>query len=185
MLKGVEVDILEDGTLDLPNSILRRLDLVVGAVHQGFDLPRVRQTERLLRAMDHPCFSILAHPTGRLIDERPGYDIDLVRVLRKARERGCFVELNAQPQRLDLDDLACRMARDEGVLVSIASDAHGASEFGHLRDGIGQARRGWLEASDVLNARSLDALRPLPNATMGRGTVAQRPEGQDTARALS
>ena len=86
-----------------------------------------------------------------------------------ARERGCFVELNAQPQRLDLDDLACRMARDEGVLVSVASDAHGASELDHLRDGIGQARRGWLEAGDVLNARSLGALRPLLNATMGRG----------------
>ncbi len=171
LLKGVEVD--------LPNSILRRLDLVVGAVHHRFDLPRDRQTERLLRAMDHPCFSILAHPTGRLIDERPGCDIDLVRVLRKARERGCFVELNAQPQRLDLDDLACRMARDEGVLVSIASDAHGALEFGHLRDGIGQARRGWLEASDVLNARSLDALRPLLNVTMGRSTVAARPAVQD------
>lgn len=170
LLKGVEVDILESGALDLPNSILRRLDLVVGAVHHRFDLSRDRQTERLLRAMDHPCFSILAHPTGRLIDERPGCDIDLVRVLRKARERGCFLELNAHPQRLDLDDLACRMAHDAGVLVSIASDAHDASEFDHLREGIGQARRGWLAAPDVLNARSLDALRPLLNATMGRGT---------------
>jgi DNA polymerase (family X) len=119
LLKGVEVDILEDGALDLPDAVLRRLDLVVGAIHHRFDLPRDRQTDRLLRAMDHPHFSILAHPSGRLIDERPPCDIDLPRVIRHARERGCFVELNAHPARLDLTDLACRLARDEGVLVSV------------------------------------------------------------------
>lgn len=169
LLKGVEVEILEDGSLELPNSLLQRLDLVVGAVHQRFDLSRDRQTDRLLRAMDHPCFSILAHPTGRLIDERPAYDIDLPRVIRKARERGCFLELNAHPARLDLNDLACRMAKDEGVLVSIASDAHSTLELDNLRFGIGQARRGWLEADDVLNTRTLQALRPLLDATMSRG----------------
>ena len=168
VLKGVEVDILKDGSLDLPDDVLRRLDLVVGAVHSAFDLPRDRQTDRLLRAMDHPCFSILAHPTGRLIGERPPCEIDLQRVIRKARERGCFLELNAQPTRLDLNDIACRMAREEGVRISIASDAHGALDFDHLRFGIGQARRGWLEAGDVLNTRSLDALRPLLAATMDR-----------------
>ena len=169
LLKGVEVEILEDGSLELPNSLLQRLDLVVGAVHQRFDLSRDRQTDRLLRAMDQPCFSILAHPTGRLIDERPAYDIDLPRVIRKARERGCFLELNAHPARLDLNDLACRMAKDEGVLVSIASDAHSTLELDNLRFGIGQARRGWLEADDVLNTRTLQALRPLLDASMSRG----------------
>lgn len=168
LLKGIEVDILEDGKLDLPDDILRRLDLVVGAVHHRFDLPRDRQTDRLLRAMDHPCFSILAHPSGRLIDERPGCDIDLPRVIRKARERGCFLELNAHPARLDLNDIACRMAKDEGVMVSIASDAHSTLEFDNLRYGIGQARRGWLEPRDVLNTLSLDTLSPLLAATMGR-----------------
>ena len=168
LLKGVEVDILEDGTLDLPDTLLQRLDLVVGAVHHRFDLARDRQTDRLLRAMDHPCFSILAHPTGRLIDERPACDIDLPRVIRKARERGCFLELNAHPARLDLTDLACRMAKDEGVLVSIASDAHSTLELDNLRFGIGQARRGWLEARDVLNTRTLQALRPLLDTTMNR-----------------
>jgi DNA polymerase (family 10) len=122
----------------------------------------------MLRAMDHPCFTILAHPTGRLIDERPACDIDLQRVIRHARERGCFLELNAQPARLDLDDLACRMAKDEGVLVSIATDAHSAAEFAHLAFGVGQARRGWLEAKDVLNARPLAQLRPLLDGAMGR-----------------
>lgn len=169
LLKGVEVDILEDGTLDLPDALLQRLDLVVGAVHHRFDLARDRQTERLLRAMDHPYFSILAHPTGRLIDERPACDIDLQRVIRKARERGCFLELNAHPSRLDLTDVACRMARDEGVLVSINSDAHSTLEFNNLGFGISQARRGWLEARDVLNTRALEVLRPLLDATMSRG----------------
>lgn len=166
VLKGIEVDILEHGDLDLPDSILKRLDLVVGAVHDHLDLPRARQTDRVLRAMDHPHFSVLAHPTGRLIEERAGCDIDLPRVIRHARERRCFLELNAQPARLDLDDAACQLAKAEGVLVSINSDAHSALGFDHLTLGIDQARRGWLTAADVLNARPLDALRPLLNATM-------------------
>ena len=173
LLKGVEVDILEDGTLDLPDALLARLDLVVGAVHQRFELSRERQTARLLRAMDHPHFSILAHPTGRLIEERAPCELDLPRVLRHARERGCFLELNAHPDRLDLNDLACRMARDAGVLLSIASDAHAASQLDHLRWGIGQARRGWLRAEDVLNARPLEALLPLLDASMGRAARAR------------
>lgn len=172
LLKGIEVDILENGRLDLPDRVLRRLDLVVGAVHHRFDLPRARQTERLLRAMDHPHFSILAHPSGRLLQEREAYDIDMERIVRHACERGCFLELNAQPSRLDMDDRACRMAKDAGVPVSIASDAHSTLEFGHLRWGVGQARRGWLEAADVLNARTLQQLRPMLAATMGRSLAA-------------
>jgi len=166
LLKGIEVDILEDGSLDLPDSILQRLDLVVGAVHHRFDLPRAKQTERLLRAIDQRHFSILAHPTGRLIGEREPYDVDLNRVLHHARQRGCFVELNAQPERLDLDDAACQMARAEGVLVSLNSDAHGVLDFDNLHHGICQARRGWLGKADVLNTRTLAALRPLLARTM-------------------
>ena len=166
LLKGIEVDILEDGTLDLPDSILQRLDLVIGAVHHRFDLPRAKQTERLLRAIDQRHFSILAHPTGRLIGEREGYDVDLPRVLRQVRQRGCFIELNAQPQRLDLDDTACQMAKAEGVLVCVDSDAHGVLDFDDLQHGIAQARRGWLEKADVLNTRTLAELRPLLARTM-------------------
>ncbi|MBK6004519.1 DNA polymerase/3'-5' exonuclease PolX [Ramlibacter ginsenosidimutans] len=172
LLKGVEVDILKDGKLDLPGAILQRLDLVVGAVHERFDLPADQQTARLLRAMDHPYFSILAHPAARLLGEREPCAFDLERVLRHARERGCFMELNGQPTRLDLDDHACRMARDIGVLVSIASDAHGLLEFGHLDWGVGQARRGWLEARHVLNTRPLEEVRRLLDATMGRSEAA-------------
>lgn len=172
LLKGVEVDILEDGTLDLPDAVLGRLDLVVGAIHGGFDLSRERQTERLLRAMDRPFFSLLAHPSARLINERPPCDVDLARVIGKARERGCFLELNADPARLDLTDLACRMAKDAGVLVSIDSDAHSRLQFGNLRFGVDQARRGWLCAADVLNTRPPGPLRALLDATMGRAAAA-------------
>ena len=166
LLKGIEVDILEDGSLDLPDALLARLDLVVGAVHSKFNLSRKNQTERILRAMNAPHFTILAHPSGRLIGERDAYDVDMEMIIRAARQRGCFLELNAHPERLDLGDIYCNMAKSEGVLVSIASDAHSTLDFANLRFGIGQARRGWLEAPDVLNTRPLAKLRPLLQQTM-------------------
>ncbi|MDX1252645.1 MAG: DNA polymerase/3'-5' exonuclease PolX [Gammaproteobacteria bacterium] len=166
VLKGIEVDILEDGGLDLPDSVLERLDLVIGAVHSKFDLPRARQTERILRAMDHPHFTMLAHPTGRLLEQREPYDVDMLRIIRKAKKRGCYLELNAHPERLDLLDSHCQMAKEEGVLVSINSDAHNTLDLDNLRYGVGQARRGWLERQDVLNTRTLKELRPLLKRTM-------------------
>ena len=166
LLKGIEVDILEDGSLDLPDDVLARLDLVVGAVHSKFDLPRARQTERILRAMEHPCFTLLAHPSGRLLDRRPPYDVDMRQVIRQAKKRGCFLELNAHPERLDLLDTHCRIAKEEGVLVSINSDAHSSLDFANLRFGVGQARRGWLTREDVLNTRPLAELRKLIKGTM-------------------
>jgi DNA polymerase (family 10) len=172
LLKGIEVDILEDGTLDLPDASLAALDLVVGAVHSKFNLTRAQQTERILKAMDAPYFSILAHPSGRLIGEREPYDVDMLKIVRKARARGIALELNAHPERLDLIDTYCRMAKEEGVLVAISSDAHKAEDFANLRYGVGQARRGWLSAKDVLNARRLADLRPILAATMGRQAVA-------------
>jgi len=169
LLKGIEVDILDDGILDLPDSILGKLDLVVGAVHSKFNLSRVQQTERILAAMDAPNFSILAHPTGRLLDTRPPYDVDMLRVIRKAKARGIALELNAHPERLDLIDAHCRMAKDEGVPVAINSDAHSPHDFDQLRFGVGQARRGWLTAKDVLNTRPLAELRRFLAGTMNRG----------------
>lgn len=166
LLKGIEVDILEDGSLDLPDSILARLDLVVGAVHSRFELSRAKQTERILKAMDHPHFTLLAHPSGRLIARRKPYDVDMLRIIRKAKERGCYLELNAHPERLDLLDIYCQAAKDEGVLISINSDAHSVLDFHNLRFGIGQARRGWLEKQNVLNTRSLQELKPLLKRTM-------------------
>lgn len=166
LLKGVEVDILEDGNLDLPDSILGELDLVVGAVHSKFNLARAKQTERILRAMDHPHFTIFAHPTGRLLEQREPYDVDMLHIIRKAKQRGCYLELNAHPQRLDLLDAHCQMAKEEGVLVAISSDAHSVQGFDNLNYGVGQARRGWLEKDDVLNTRSLKVLRSLLRRTM-------------------
>jgi DNA polymerase (family 10) len=161
VLKGIEVDILDDGALDLPDSVLEELDLVVAAVHSNFGLSRARQTERILRALDNPCVTLLAHPSGRLIGEREPYDVDMLKIVRKAKAKGVHLELNAHPERLDLTDAHCRMAKDEGVLVAIDSDAHGTAEFANLRYGIGQARRGWLARRDVLNARPLKELLPL------------------------
>lgn len=166
LLKGIEVDILEDGSLDLPDHVLVKLDLVLGAVHSKFDLSRARQTERVLRAMSHPHFTMLAHPSGRIIHERPPYDIDMPRIIREAGRRGCFLELNAHPDRLDLLDIYCQMAKEEGVLISVDSDAHSTFEFENLRFGIGQARRGWLERQNVLNTRPLGELRTLISRTM-------------------
>jgi DNA polymerase (family 10) len=165
LLKGMEVDILDDGSLDFPDTILARLDVVIGAVHSRFNLSRANQTRRILRAMDNPNFTLLAHPSGRLIDRRAPYDVDMSRIIRHARERGCFLELNAHPERLDLLDTHCQQAREEGVLVSINSDAHSVADFDNLRFGVGQARRGWLEKQDVLNTRALGALRKLLAST--------------------
>lgn len=161
LLKGIEVDILEDGTLDLPDSALAKLDVVIAAVHSRFDLPRPKQTARILKALDNPCVHILAHPTGRLLGEREAYDVDMQQVIRRAKARGVALELNAHPERLDFTDAHCRMAKDEGVLLAINSDAHSMFELDLLRFGVGQARRGWIEKGDVLNARTLKQLHSL------------------------
>ncbi len=161
ILTSIEVDILEDGALDLPDEVLRRLDLVVAAVHSRFNLPIAKQTERVLRAMDNRLLTIVAHPTGRLINERPAYEIDVERVLRGAAERGCFLEVNSQPDRLDLADTHCRLAKEIGVRLAISTDAHAPAQLEFIRFGLDQARRGWLEPADVLNTRDLAGLRAL------------------------
>ena len=161
VLKSTEVDILDNGKLDLPDDILKQLDLRVCAVHYKFNLTREQQTERILRAMDNPYFNILAHPTGRLINERDPYDVDLERLMEAAVERGCYMEVNAYPDRLDLTDDACRAAKELGLKLAISTDAHSASDLNLIRFGIDQARRGWLEKKDVLNTRSLAELRKI------------------------
>lgn len=159
VLKSSEVDILEDGCLDFPDDLLARLDYTVCSIHGRLDLSRAKQTERIIRAMDSPCFSILGHATGRLINRRAACAVDLDRVMTAARERGCFVELNAQPDRLDIDDSRCKMARDTGLAVPVSTDAHSVQGLDMMRFGIAQAQRGWLAAGDVLNTRPLDDLR--------------------------
>ncbi len=161
LLKGIEVDILPDGSLDLPDTVLRDLDIVVCSVHSKFDLSRDKQTERLIRAMDNPYSNILAHPTGRMLGSRHPYELDMDRLMRAALERAVFLELNAQPQRIDLTDIHLKRAKEIGVQVVISTDAHWQGNLSYMRFGVGQARRGWLEADNVVNTRSLAQLRRL------------------------
>jgi len=161
ILKGLEVDILEDGSLDMPASVLQALDLTVCSIHSKFGLSREKQTERIIRAMDNPNFKILGHPTGRLIGERDAYAVDLERIIQAARERGVFLEINSHPQRLDLSDIYAKLAKDLGVKLAISTDAHNTADYANIRYGISQARRGWLEAEDVINTRNVRDLKKL------------------------
>lgn len=159
LLKGIEVDILEDGTLDLPNDILKKLDIVVCSIHYNRNLSRKKQTRRIIRAMDNPSFNILGHPTGRLINERQPYEVDLEKIMEAASERNCHLELNANPDRLDLSDRFCKMAKEMNVKLAVSTDAHSTSDLDFMRFGVDQARRGWLEPRDVINTYSLRKLK--------------------------
>jgi DNA polymerase (family 10) len=159
ILKSIEVDILKDGSLDLSDDILKKLDLVVASIHYNMNLSRKEQTRRVLKAMENPYFNIFAHPTGRLLGERSPYDIDMKAVLEEAKNNGCFLEINANPQRLDLDDENARLAKEKGVKLAISTDAHSKDSLNYMRYGVAQARRGWLEKGDVLNTRSWNDLK--------------------------
>jgi DNA polymerase (family X) len=161
LLKGIECDILEDGSLDLADDVLAELDLVVCSIHSKFDLSAEQQTERVLRAMDNPHMNILAHPTGRILGKRGPHHLDVERALEAARERGCFLEINAQPDRLDLDDTHCKLAKDMGVKLALSTDSHTTSSLDYIRYGVDQARRGWLESDDVINTRTWGELKKL------------------------
>jgi len=167
ILKGVEVAILEDGSLDLPDAALAGLDFVLGAVQDQFALAPERQTARLLKAIGHKRFSILAHPLGRLFPGRAAMAFDIERIIAAAKARGCFLELNARPARLDLPDICCRAAKEAGVKIAIGSDAKSAEEFEHLRWGLVTARRGWLEKGDVLNTLPAADAKAALRRTMG------------------
>ena len=161
VLKSAEVDILADGSLDLPDTVLKELDLTVCAVHYRMNLSKEEQTARILKAMQNPYFNILAHPTGRLINLREPYELDMEAIIKACSQNGIILELNAQPDRLDLNDIHCKMAKEAGVKVAISTDAHSVNDLGLMTYGIGQARRGWLEKEDVVNTRSLEALKKL------------------------
>ena len=152
------MDIRSDGSLDYPDEVLSRLEVVVASIHSGFEQGSERITERIVRALRNTNVDILAHPTGRLIGRREGYAVDLERVLREAAANGAAVEINAEPDRLDLDDLWCRRAKELGVMVSVNTDAHSQSQLTFMRYGVAVARRGWLEKKDVLNALPVEKL---------------------------
>jgi DNA polymerase (family 10) len=159
LLTGIEVDILPDGSLDLDAGVLSELDCVVASVHSRFNMASEEMTERIVRALRSGLVHVLGHPSGRLIGSRDPYPYDLERVLEVAREEGVALEVNAQPDRLDLTDVACRMAKQAGVKLVISSDSHNARQLENLQYGVGGARRGWLEPGDVLNTLPLSELR--------------------------
>ena len=161
ILKGIEVDILKDGELDLPDATLAQLDVVIASVHSFFDLPREAQTQRMIRAMRNPHVSIVGHPSGRLIGEREPYDIDMDAITSTARDLDCYLEINAEPDRLDLNDIHAHMAKSKGVKIAISTDAHSVNAFQYMRFGVDQARRAWLTADDVINTRQFADLRKL------------------------
>jgi DNA polymerase (family 10) len=159
ILRSVEVDILRDGTLDLPDDVLEELDLVVVSVHSLMDQDKKTMTDRVLRAISHPAVDILAHPTGRQIKKRGPFQLDVEAVLEAAAELSVAVELNANPRRLDLSDVHVHRARELGVPVVSSTDAHSPDGLDHMRFGVDQARRGWLEPADVLNTRTAAKLQ--------------------------
>jgi DNA polymerase (family 10) len=158
LLRSMEVDILADGSLDLEEEWLEKLDVVVVSVHSRFELPEKEQTERILAAVRHPQVNILAHPTGRIINQRDPFAFDLDEVLDACAENGVAVELNAHPARLDLKDTHLMRAKEKGAKVVISTDAHRVQELALMSYGVEQARRAWLEPGDVLNAWALEGV---------------------------
>jgi DNA polymerase (family 10) len=152
------VDILQDGELDYSHAVLKELDCTICSIHSRFGLNKQQQTERILRAMDNRYFTILGHATGRLLLKREGYELDMDRVMEQAKSCGCYFEINSSPDRLDLSDEHAKMAKDHGIKIAINTDAHSTEELDFIFAGVNQARRGWLEAIDVLNALPLKKL---------------------------
>jgi DNA polymerase (family 10) len=158
VLAGAEVEIRADGTLDLPDEVLAELDVVLASVHSGMRQDKEVMTRRVLRAIQNPHVDILAHPTGRLIGQREPIAIDFDAVAAEAAKRGVILEINAQPNRLDLDGEHVRLAKQKDALLSLGSDAHHAEGLKVLELGVAMARRGWAEARDVVNTLPVDKL---------------------------
>lgn len=161
ILKGIEVDILEDGTLDLPDSVLSLLDIRVCSIHYQLKMNKRDMTERLMRAMDNPYFNILGHPTGRLIFKRAHSEFDFEKIIKAGVERGKFFEINSQPARLDLSSENCQIACELGAKFAISSDAHSTAELELINYGTDTARRGWVEKKNVINSLEWSELKKL------------------------
>ena len=161
VLKGVEVDILEHGGLDIADDVLAEADWVVASVHYGQNQSREQITRRVIEAIKNPYVSAIAHPTGRMLLRRQPYQIDLDAVMRAARDNGKMLELNAHPMRLDLDDVACAAAKSLGVPIVISTDAHSPDGLSMMRCGVQQARRGGLTKADVANTRDWPQLKKM------------------------
>ncbi len=159
ILSGSEVDILKNGELDISDDVLKDLDVVGASVHSSFNLPKIEQTNRIINAMENENVDILFHPTGRLIQEREPYDVDIEKVIQTAKDTGTLLEINAFPKRLDLKDEYIKLAVKAGVKLTIDSDAHNKNHFQYLEFGVAQARRGWAETKDIINTKKLNDFR--------------------------
>lgn len=169
ILKGTEIDIRTDGRLDLTDEALSGLDIVVASIHSGFNQPQDQITKRLLAAIRNPCVSVIAHPSGRLIGERDAYAVDMEDVIREAAKYGVALEVNAQPLRLDLNDLHLKLAKQYGAQVVISTDMHVTTQFDYMSYGVSMARRGWVEKKDVLNALEYgELIRRLKSCRVGK-----------------
>jgi DNA polymerase (family 10) len=168
LLIGAEVDIKNDGSLDYPDTLLKQLDLVIGAIHSGFKQPREQITRRMVTAMHNPYLHIVAHPTGRLLGERDPYDVDMDQLMETAGKTGTALEINAYTQRLDLDDSTVLKAKEKGVLIAIGTDAHHLDQLWMMELGVLTARRGWLEPQHVLNTFTAEELRAWTRGKPGR-----------------
>jgi DNA polymerase (family 10) len=155
VFKGTECDILQDGRLDFPDSLLATCDYVVASVHSHFALTKEEMTARIIKAIRNPHVTMLGHATGRLLLQRDGYQVDLEAVLQEAAKHGTMIEINAQPSRLDLDWVHCKRAKSLGIMLVINPDAHSTGELALYKYGVDVARRGWLEKKDVFNSRTL------------------------------
>jgi len=158
LLKASEVDIKTDGTLDFSNKILEKLDIVIASIHSGFKQEKEKITKRMIDAIHNPYVNIIAHPTGRLISKRVGYDVDIEKVMEACAETGTALEINCYYDRLDLNDVYCKKAKEMGVKIAISTDSHYVDQMWMMELGVGIARRGWLEPQDVINTYSLDKL---------------------------
>jgi DNA polymerase (family 10) len=157
--KGIESDILPDGSLDYDEELLSGFDFVVGSIHSLFTMAQADMERRIIKAMANPYITILGHPTGRLLLERDGYQVDMRTIIQAAAEHHVVIELNASPYRLDIDWRYLKQAKEKGAMISINPDAHSAIGLGELFYGLGIARKGWQEKSDVLNTRSAGQVR--------------------------
>ncbi|MHB1000635.1 MAG: DNA polymerase/3'-5' exonuclease PolX [Armatimonadota bacterium] len=169
VLAGIEVDIRADGSLDVDPHVIEKLDIVVGSIHHRHKQDREQMTRRIVTAIETGMVDIFAHPTGRIINHRDPYDVDLDKVFDAAKAHSTAMEINSTPDRLDLHDIYVRMAKDRGLKISVNTDAHNVSEFASIRLGLFMARRGWLQASDVLNAMPLNELLTWLNTRRPRG----------------
>ncbi|MDD3735323.1 MAG: PHP domain-containing protein, partial [Candidatus Pacebacteria bacterium] len=158
ILQGCEANILNDGSIDINDEALAKLDFVIAGIHSNFKMEKNKMTERMIKAMENPNVDIISHPTGRILMKRDEYQIDFDKILKKAKEKGTILEINSWPDRLDLNDINIKKAKEAGVKMIINTDSHQRDQMRFIKFGIAQARRGWAEKEDIINSQSLEKL---------------------------